>query len=66
MLVLTIDLKKGPIHCVDTSTGEHVEIQLLGVSNSQARLGFTASDNVEIDRDVIYQKKMEEKGNDKD
>ena len=54
MLVLTAKISDGPIHFIDKNTGEHIEVQLLGIKQGQIRLGFSASDNIDILRDVLY------------
>lgn len=54
MLVLTAKISDGPIHFIDKTTGEHIEVQLLGIKQGQVRLGFSASDNIDILRDVLY------------
>ena len=54
MLVLSQSLSSGPIHLTNKNTNEHIEIQLLSVSKGQIRIGFTASDNIEILRDKLY------------
>lgn len=54
MLVLTKKISDGPIHFIDKTTGEHIEVQLLGIKQGQVRLGFSASDNIDILRDVLY------------
>ncbi len=54
MLVLSMNLNSGPIHLTDKTTNEHTEIQLLGISKGQIRIGFSASDNIEILRDKLY------------
>jgi len=53
----------GPIHLTDVETGEHIEITTVQADRGQARLSIKASDNIEIQRDVIYQKIQREKEN---
>jgi carbon storage regulator CsrA len=61
-LVLTQRLNDGPIHI--EIGGEHVEINLLGINKGQARYGFTAADNVIINRDIVYKRIQREQNND--
>jgi len=61
MLILTAAIKDGPIHLIDETTGEHMEISVLGVKGLQVRLGFSGSSNIKILRDVLYQ--AEQRGN---
>ncbi len=56
MLILSITTTDGPIHLFDKTTGEHIELRYLG-GHGQARLGFTASKNIDIQRDKIFQAK---------
>ena len=60
-LVLTQNLDDGSIHFTDRTTGEHITIDLLGVDYGKARYAITASDNIEIQRDVIYQRQQQER-----
>ena len=59
-LVLTQKASDGPIHFIDKDTGEHIEIQLIQVDYGKARYAITASDNIEILRDVLYQRQQEQ------
>jgi carbon storage regulator CsrA len=47
---------------MDINTGEHIEVNVIGVSGGQVRIAIKASDNIEVQRDVIYRKIQEEKG----
>ena len=58
-LVLSQRTSDGPIHFIDQNTGEHIEIQLIDLDYGKARFAITASDNIEILRDKLYQIKME-------
>jgi carbon storage regulator CsrA len=61
-LVLTQRIQDGPFHFEDINTGEHIEVNVIGVSGGQVRIAIKASDNIEVQRDVIYRKIQEEKG----
>ena len=63
MLVLTARPSDGPIHIIDGSGKQIGSIQLLGVKGNQCRYGFDFDDNIEIQRDVIYQRMIEEDNN---
>ncbi len=54
MLVLTIKEMDGPIHLRDKTTGEHIKISLIESPRGSARLGFDASDNIEVLRDKLW------------
>ena len=58
-LVLTIRAIDGPIHI-----GDDIELELVSISGGQAKLAFTAPDDVIIHRDIVYQRiKNENRGN---
>ena len=61
MLVLTARNTDGPIILTDKTTGEQIEIQVLGPDRCQVRLGFQASKNIDIHRFTVYEKIQREK-----
>ena len=61
MLVLSARTFDGPIILTDKTTGEHIEVQVLAPENMQVRLGFSASDNIDIHRYSVYQRIQREK-----
>jgi len=62
MLILTQTIHDGSIHLTIEPTGEHIELKILGIKNSQVRWGLEAPDNVTILRDKLYLEN-EEAGN---
>lgn len=59
MLILTRRIGETLI-CNDN--GKLTEMTVLGVKGNQVRLGVTAEQNVEVDREEIYLRKQAERG----
>ena len=54
-LVLTIQKGDGPLHLIDGSTGEHIEVDMR-IEHNQIKVAVTASDEITILRDVLYKR----------
>ena len=59
MLILTRRIGETLI-CNDN--GKLTEMTVLGIKGNQVRLGVTAEQNVEVDREEIYQRKQAQRG----
>lgn len=64
-LILTQRIKDGPIHFIDEVTGKKLaELKLIGTGERTCRYAITASDDVKILRDSIYQQELRENNHD--
>ena len=53
--------KDGPIHCTDENTGEEIlTVEAILIRGNQVKLAFVASDNISIQRDIVYQREQQE------
>tara|TARA_R100000808_G_C2061685_1_gene92846 strand:- start:260 stop:454 length:195 start_codon:yes stop_codon:yes gene_type:complete len=61
MLILTAKLSDGPIWIIDQDGNELGTVKLLGMKGSQARLGFSFQDDINIYRDIVFNRIQREK-----
>lgn len=59
MLVLT--RRFGEKICISDEKGTIAEVMILEVRGNQVRIGVTADTSIAIDREEIYQRKLDEK-----
>ena len=62
MLVLGIKTTDGPIHQLENGV-KIGSVHLRQDGHGQVKLGFDFDEDIEIQRDVIYQKMLRENGN---
>ena len=55
-LALSHRVSDGPIHFTNKDTGEHFTLNLSDINGNQVRYSIDASQNIDIQRDVIWKK----------